>query len=937
MGTFDWDVHHDRFAWSPWHDQLWGFMPGEFDGSYESLARRVHPADLEGLRAELTRCIAARELFSREFRVVWADGSIHWIAARGEFDFDERGRAFRMRGAMMEITAHKTMEERLCASEARLEAAQALAHLGDWELDLSTMALSFSREMFRLLNRDAAWGVPRFAEFLELVHPEDRAKVERAHSASEARGPRTIEYRTNPSQSPTRYISSTIHVIRDESGRPLKSAGTSLDITQRVKAEMASRQLAAIVESSEDAIISTDLNDVVTSWNNGAERLFGFTADEMAGTSSLHLVPVDLRERENEILRAVELGKSAEHYQSLRCTRNARSVHVSVSVSPIKDAGGRIVGASTIARDITALREREDELSRMSRLYAALSQVNQAIVRATTREDLFQKICMALVQQGGFCLTWISWHEPDTHRLVPVAQWGDRSGYLGSAPVYTDDRPEGRGPTGRAFRDGRSYVCNDIFEDPAMRPWRSAANGRGFRACAAFPIHVKGEPKGTLTVYAAEVGFFQDKEVALLEEATTDVSFALDIQANEQERRRTEAVARSEKRFSDTMLESMPGVLYFYDEHGRFLRWNRQFEIVSGYSREEIARMHPLDFFPLAEKPELQRRIAAVFEKGESSLEASFMAKDGSVTPHFFTGKRVFFDGSTCLVGVGIDISERKRAEVALRELNETLETKVATRTDELRAALARAEAADRIKSAFLANMSHELRTPLNSIIGFTGILLQGLAGALNSEQDKQLGMVRASARHLLELINDVLDLSKIEANQLDVRAEPFDLGASVERVIAAIRPLAERKGLALTAIMSPALSEIVSDRRRVEQILLNLLGNAVKFTEHGSVTLKAELEEAFRRSPTGAPAPAVRLRISDTGIGIAPQDLATLFQPFRQIDTGLGRVHEGTGLGLAICRRLAGLLAGEIVATSELSKGSDFTLTLPLKRGTDR
>ncbi len=273
-----------------------------------------------------------------------------------------------------------------------------------------------------------------------------------------------------------------------------------------------------------------------------------------------------------------------------------------------------------------------------------------------------------------------------------------------------------------------------------------------------------------------------------------------------------------------------------------------------------------------------------------------------------------------------------ERAYDSLRELNETLEHKVAERTCELEATAARAEAADRLKSAFLATMSHELRTPLNSIIGFTGILLQGLAGPLNDEQTKQLGMVRGSARHLLDLINDVLDLSKIEAGQLQVRSEPFDLPESIERVVASIGPMVERKNLALHTEVSPELGTMRSDRRRVEQIMLNLLNNAIKFTDRGSVTLRADRLPDFRPTPDAVPVAALRIRVSDTGIGIKSDHLNGLFQPFGQIDSGLTRQHEGTGLGLAICRRLATLLGGTITAHSVWSEGSEFTVVLPLQ-----
>jgi signal transduction histidine kinase len=247
------------------------------------------------------------------------------------------------------------------------------------------------------------------------------------------------------------------------------------------------------------------------------------------------------------------------------------------------------------------------------------------------------------------------------------------------------------------------------------------------------------------------------------------------------------------------------------------------------------------------------------------------------------------------------------------------LERQVADRTAELSQARDRAEAADHLKSAFLATMSHELRTPLNSVIGFTGILLQRLAGPLTAEQHKQLGMVQGSARHLLALINDVLDLSKIEAGELAVRQEPVDVGATVEAAATAVRPLAAAKNLQLDVAADLGVGVVVSDGRRVHQILLNLLNNAVKFTAVGGVTVTATRD-----------ASSVRVEVADTGPGIRPEDLERLFRPFQQLDAGLARHHEGTGLGLAICQRLAGLLGGAVRVDSTWGVGSRFVLELP-------
>lgn len=284
-----------------------------------------------------------------------------------------------------------------------------------------------------------------------------------------------------------------------------------------------------------------------------------------------------------------------------------------------------------------------------------------------------------------------------------------------------------------------------------------------------------------------------------------------------------------------------------------------------------------------------------------------------------FAGRATFSETLTVSFGIAI---QNAILHEQLQQYAEDLEQRVLVRTSELASAKERAESADRIKSAFLASMSHELRTPLNSIIGFTGIVLQGLAGPLNDEQHKQLDMVYGSARHLLALINDILDLSKIESGQLKTEASRFDARRSVEKVIRSLIPLAEKKSLTLAAELSPDVGEIVSDCRRFEQILINLISNGLKFTEKGGVRVICSIDGN-----------ELVTRVVDTGIGIKPENMGELFQTFRQLDSGLTRSHEGTGLGLSICRRLVEIMGGRIWAESGWGVGSVFAFTLPLTK----
>ncbi len=284
-------------------------------------------------------------------------------------------------------------------------------------------------------------------------------------------------------------------------------------------------------------------------------------------------------------------------------------------------------------------------------------------------------------------------------------------------------------------------------------------------------------------------------------------------------------------------------------------------------------------------------------------------------------------DDSIEFLGIGTDITERRRAEEQIQELLKQLqldaielEKRVAERTADLEVAKVKAESADKLKSAFLAAMSHELRTPLNSILGFTGILLAQKAGQLNEEQTRQLGMVKNSAQHLLSLINDVLDLSKIEAGQMTVQFSEFVFKNAIYNVVLSLQHIAEKKGLTLNVDISPDIGILVSDKRKFEQVVLNLVNNAIKFTNTGEVKVLCRLDGEN-----------IEVEVADTGIGIPEADLETIFSPFRQLDNSLARTYEGSGLGLSICKGLVDKIGGKIRVQSRVGVGSSFMVSIPV------
>jgi len=260
-----------------------------------------------------------------------------------------------------------------------------------------------------------------------------------------------------------------------------------------------------------------------------------------------------------------------------------------------------------------------------------------------------------------------------------------------------------------------------------------------------------------------------------------------------------------------------------------------------------------------------------------------------------------------------------RKSRNELKQWGKEMEKRVEKRTAELEKANLKLQELDRLKSMFIASMSHELRTPLNSIIGFTGIILQEMSGEINSEQKKQLTLVKNSASHLLDLINDVIDISKIEAGKVEIVIEEFDLSVLAQEIKDSFSAAIDKKGLEFSLHTSPTLI-IKSDERRTKQILVNFISNAVKFTDRGGVEIKLVKKDK-----------TAEISVRDTGLGIKKEDINKLFKDFSRIPIK-DRTIEGTGLGLYLSKKMADLLGGEIKAESEFGKGSVFTLTLPLK-----
>ena len=405
------------------------------------------------------------------------------------------------------------------------------------------------------------------------------------------------------------------------------------------------------------------------------------------------------------------------------------------------------------------------------------------------------------------------------------------------------------------------------------------------------------------------------------------------------ERKRADQELRESADRMRSLFENSPDIIMEIDRDGKLLFINFT---VPGFTKEEVIGTPALDYLAPAGRDAYADAVTRVFETGEPlRIETRGAGPEGRLSWYETRFGPVTRDGEVAsAMLIATDVTERREVEEQLDLYREHLEelvnertveleertTQLEARSMELQEANVRLQEADRLKSIFLASMSHELRTPLNSIIGFTGIILQGMVGDLNEEQRRQLTMVKNAASHLLELINDLLDVSRVEAGKVDLWLEEFSLDDVVREVVETCLPMVNEKGLDFRMEV-PEDIILFTDRRRMKQILMNFTSNAVKFSDRGSVKIAARVLDGEK----------LEMQVTDTGIGIEKGNMDKLFKPFQQIDVSLPKRYEGSGLGLYLSKKLADLLGGDIRAESEYGVGSEFTFVLPLKYGGGR
>ena len=570
-----------------------------------------------------------------------------------------------------------------------------------------------------------------------------------------------------------------------------------------------------------------------------------------------------------------------------------------------------------------------DALLRVNRALRMISACNQKLVKAQTEVDLLHEVCTTIVEVGGYRLAWVGYAEQDEAKTVrPVAQAGFDAGYLQALGITWADTERGRGPAGTAIRTGEPVLAQDILNEPDFELWRDEALARGYSSCVAIPLRIGGRTSGVLMTYAVEPQAFDSDEMSLLVELAEDLSYGIStLRARDEQKRTEEDLARhrehleelvkertvelsdSEARFRALFNSGADAVfVHGLTEAGEPLPFVEVNDVACrrlGYSREELLRMAPPDIDAAYAMTDRDHAIEQIKSEGRAIFEMVHVARDGRRIPVEISSTRFMLGGAPLVLSIARDITDRKIGEAALN------------------AAMEAADAANRAKSDFLSNMSHELRTPLNAILGFSEIMSEGLTGTVTEGQKEYLDDIHESGRHLLSLINDILDLAKIEAGKMGLDLSEVGVGNLINSSLLMFREKAMKQNIKLEAVIDERVGQIAADERKIKQVLFNLLSNAFKFTPGGGSVL-------VTARPDGND---VEISVEDTGIGISAEDQKRLFLPFQQIDSGFQKNAQGTGLGLKLCKDFVEMHGGRIRIESETGKGSRFVFSIPARR----
>jgi PAS domain S-box-containing protein len=869
------------------------------------------------------------EIFA-EVAFLWADNQPH-DSLISLMALPEQVMGHGMLGILTDISSYKAQERELQLDMNRLQTI----------LDSEPECVKLVSRDCRLLKMNPAGlamvEAEHIVEVLDedvslLIDEEDRAEFRRVYAAAFNGESGTLQFGLNGLKGTRRRMETKVAPLRDTTGEVVAALSITRDITQRQHAELelerVANDLTQLIDTANAPIFGIDASGLVNEWNQTAERITGYSkADVMGQPLVKKFITEDYQNAVSEVFDNALGGKETDNFEFPLYTKGGERVEVLLNATTRRDAAGKVVGVVGVGQNITERKRLEAPLRQLAFDLAKLS-----------GKPFFDEVCRQLAAAAEVDYVFVGELSADglNVSLLGGVALGQTMGSMQYALVGT--------PCERVIGNSicvyRENVCKQFPEDRILADW----DIEGYLGTPIFDKEHK--PLGILVAMHRKPLTQDDVINQILAVYSDRVAAEMQRGAAEDNLRQSEARLRTIANDLTQLIDTANAPIFGIDASGLVNEWNQTAERITGYSKADVMGQPLVDKFITEDYRDAVSEVFnnALGGKETDNFEFPLYTKGGERVEVLLnaTTRRDAAGKVVGVVGVGQDITERKQAELELSQERENLEFKVQERTRELLESLEQLERtnkmleeADRHKSRFLSTMSHELRTPLNAILGFTDLLGGQFFGHLNERQGKYVQQIDDSGQHLLALINDLLDVAKIDAGAIDLELEPLDIRSFAESVVNMMSAQFTRKNQIVHRQFAPGLPKARVDVRRCRQIFLNILSNAHKYAPENG-----EIEVAVIRDTDDA----LRVDISDNGLGIDATDQSRVFTEFFQADRSRDEKLGGTGIGLALTRRLVELHGGSIEVHSParfqkidpVSKGvgTTFTFTFPLSGG---
>ena len=870
-GAWDWNISTGAVVFSQsWYEYL-GYDPEKLKAHIDSWKLLVHPEDLSKVMKALQDHFSGITPFYQcENRLLASDGTWKWNYDRGKvISWDEQGQPLRMVGTDMDISQIKDAELALRESQTRLDLAINGTQDGIWDwMDVNQDEEWWSPRFYELLGYKVGEISPSLSTFKALLHPQDIERITAAIlNHFEHHHQFDIDYRLRTKNSGYRWFRAKGSALRDESGRPTRMAGSIQDITEtrehQEERQRLSDRLILATASAGMGIWDWDIINNVLKWDKTMFDIYGVAQDQFSGAYDAWckgVHPDDREHAEQELQLALE-GKKDFNTEFRVVWADQSLRHVAARGIVERDENAKSVRMIGVNWDITLIKETDYALRESKEEFKTL--INSGPILMWT--------CSLDGQCDFLNAQWVNYTGiPEYEQL----------GFKWLQQIHPDDHAQTK-------KDWQAAVETGSYFRTQFRIRNSQGDYRWFLTLA----NQIRDPNGNLLKWIG---------------CNIDITTQLE----------TEEDMAQLQRAVDQGIEG----LALLDQEGKYTYINRAHADMYGYQAEELLGQTWKALYSKEQLAYIEETcLAELRNSGKWQGELVGLCKDGTSVPieislSLLTDRNGSPSGLVCICR---NISERKESEAVITQTTEALEQQ----NQELASTRDKALAAARSKSEFLATMSHEIRTPLNGVIGMTDLLL---GTGLDNDQREMVETVKNSGEFLLTIINDILDFSKIDAGKLDLEIIDFDVRAAIDEVLDILAERASQKHLELIGLVYASTPvQLQGDPGRIRQILFNLIGNAIKFTEEGEIVVDVSVRETLPEATT------LRFAVTDTGMGISSEAQQGLFESFTQADSSTTRKFGGTGLGLAICKKLVTLMHGKIGVISEEGRGSTFWFTI--------